>query len=589
MKIKRMLALALALVMALAMAGCGNGDATDPTGAVVKQELSVCLASEPDTLDPALNAALDGATMVIHLFSGLAKWDSDGKTVLPDLAEELPEGVVNEDGTVTYTYTLKENLKWSDGVPFKASDIAFSWKRAAATETAADYGYMFEVVKGYPDNLAVEATDDRTLVVTLNNAVNYWNELLAFPTYMPVREDVVANEGWATDPSTYVCNGPYSITAWAHDSVITLTKNENYHDADAVTMPTIKCYLSDDNNNMLANFKNGDWQLIDNVPADEIPALKTEYADEFFTVGQLGTYFICWNVNESVLPADSTLTGKEKAAAEAEIRQALALVLDRNYIVESLSQSGEIPASSFVGLGLTDFDGSQFYQNAGHSDEFDGYFDVNDVEGNFAKAVEILKKYYAFDEATQTFTNGPTFTYIYNTDSVHQSIAEYVQGAFNSVGVTIQLENQEWNTFLNTRNMGDFSVSRHGWVADYNDPITFLDMWVSNSGNNDAQLGKGAHKDLAVYSIDLTPYGYDIVVENGTWAETYDKTISVIKSCTDAETRYALMHYAEDLLMSTGCIAPIYYYTDLYMLSDNVNGFFVNPLGYKYFMYTTVE
>ena len=114
-------------------------------------------------------------------------------------------------------------------------------------------------------------------------------------------------------------------------------------------------------------------------------------------------------------------------------------------------------------------------------------------------------------------------------------------------------------------------------------------MWVSNSGNNDAQLGKGAHKDLAVYSIDLTPYGYDVVVENGTWAETYDKTISVIKSCTDAETRYALMHYAEDLLMSTGCIAPIYYYTDLYMLNSSVNGFFVNPLGYKYFMYTTVE
>jgi oligopeptide transport system substrate-binding protein len=113
-------------------------------------------------------------------------------------------------------------------------------------------------------------------------------------------------------------------------------------------------------------------------------------------------------------------------------------------------------------------------------------------------------------------------------------------------------------------------------------------MWVTASGNNDVQFGKGAHAELAMYNMDLTALGYDIKVENGTWAETYDVVISLIKTCTDIDTRYALMHVAEDLLMSTGCIVPLYFYTDIYMIDDSVEGFFANPLGYKYFMYCTI-
>jgi len=268
--------------------------------------LAVCLASEPDSLDPALNSAVDGATMLVHLFAGLATWaEVDGKLqVVADCATELPEGVVNEDGTVTYTYTLKDGLKWSDGQALTAKDFEFAWKRAASAELGADYGYMFEVVKGYgtdnKDDLAVKAIDDKTLEVTLANAVAYWNELLAFPTYFPVREDVVADEGWATEAGTYVGNGPYKMTAWEHNSVITLTKNENYHDAESVKMNELKCYLSDDSNNMLTNFKNGDWLLIDDVPTNEIANLKG--TDEFVIAGQIGTYYVCWNVNEPLLP-----------------------------------------------------------------------------------------------------------------------------------------------------------------------------------------------------------------------------------------------------------------------------------------------
>ena len=294
---------------------------------------------------------------------------------------------------------------------------------------------------------------------------------------------------------------------------------------------------------------------------------------------------------EAATEAPAEMTAEEKALAEAEIRRAISLLFDRNYIVNEIAQGGQLPASSFVAMGMTDADGSEFYQNAGHNDGFVGYYDVSEdaYEDNFSQAIEILSKYYDYDETTGQFTNFPTLTYLYNTSDAHKAIGEYLSATLASVGITMNLENQEWNTFLNTRKNGDFSVARNGWLADYNDPITFLDMWTTASGNNDVQYGKGAKKDLAIYSLDLTPYGLDIKVDNGTWAETYDVLIGEIKKCTDVENRYAMMHLAEDMLMDTGCLVPLYFYTDLFMLDDSVNGFFSNPLGYKYFYKADVD
>ena len=580
---KKLVALLLAMVMVLSCVSFASAEST----------IAVCLASEPDTIDPALNSAVDGATLTSHLFSGLAAWaqnENGNLVIVPECAAELPEPVANEDGTVTYTYTLLDGLKWSDGQALTAGDFEFAWKRAASTALGADYGYMFEVVKGYPDDLAVKATDDKTLTVTLNNAVAYWNELLAFPAYFPVRADVVSNEAWATEADTYICNGAYVISDWAHSSLITLTKNPNYFKADTITMDTIQFFLSDDANNMLANFKNGDWQLIDDVPTSEIAALKVEYPTEFVVAGQIGTYYVCWNINQEILPEGCELTGAEAEAAKAEIRKAIGLLFDRNYIVEEIGQAGQVPASSFVAMGMTDADGSEFYKNAGSAADYDGYWNTSADAyiDNWDAALAVLKKYYAYDEATGMFTNFPTLEYLYNTSEGHKAIGEYLQSVLMSVGITMNLTNQEWNTFLNTRKNGDFAIARNGWLADYNDPISFLDMWVSASGNNDIQYGKGDHADLAMYSLDLTPFGYDVKVENGTWAETYDVLISAIKTCTDTEARYAMMHMAEDQLMSTGCVVPLYFYTDIYMLDDSVQGFFSNPLGYKYFMHCTV-
>ena len=288
--------------------------------------------------------------------------------------------------------------------------------------------------------------------------------------------------------------------------------------------------------------------------------------------------------------ASAALSPEEAEAAKAEVRKAIRLLFDRQYICDEIAQANQIPASTFVCQGVGEPDGSDFMANAGRGDG-QGYYDVaqDALQANFDEAMEILKKYYTYDEASETFTDFPTMTYLYNTSDAHKAIGEYLQSALDAVGITMNMENQEWATFLNTRKAGDYSIARNGWVADYNDPICFLDMWTTASGNNDVQFGKGDHANVKNYSLDLTPFGLDTKVENGTWAETYDVLISAIKSCTDPETRFAMMHVAEDMLMETGCICPIYYYTDLFMISDSVDGFFSNPLGYKYFMYTTVE
>ena len=565
----------------------------------VGSSIAVCLASEPDTLDPALNSATDGASIISHLFSGLAKWsqDENGKLVIvPDAAKELVEGVTNPDGTVTYTYTLRDGLTWSDGKPVTAGDFEFAWQRAVSGLFVpegfwADYEYMFDVVDGYDDGvLNVKALDDKTLQVTLINWVPYWEELLAFPIYFPVREDVVENEAWATDPATLICNGAYTMTGWEHDCVITLEKNPAYVDADQIKMDKIEFYLSDDANIMVANFTNDVWQMIDDMPFSDMAALKTEYSDEYVVAGQIGTYYVCWNVDKDILPAGSGLTGAEAEKARAEIRSAISLLFDRDFIVETICQAGQVPASSFVAMGMTNPDGTQFYETAGHNDGFIGYYNVSKdaVEDNYKKAIETLKKYYDYDGMTGRFTNFPALTYLYNTSEGHKAIGEYLASQMASVGITLNLENQDWPDFKDTRHDGHYSIARNGWLADYNDPITFLDMWTTDSGNNDVQFGRGDHEKAAAYSLDLTDLGYDVNVENGTWAQTYDVLIGLIKRCIDTDVRYELMHRAEDLLMSTGCICPLYYYTDVYMISKDVKGFFSNPLGYKFFMYCTV-
>ena len=583
---KKILAVVLALVMLVSLAACG--------GSKKPEFMTLNVGAYPDTIDPALNSAVDGATYIIHVFAGLVGYeqDADGKLVLKaEMAKELPEAVKNEDGSVSYTYVLRDDLKWSDGSALTAADFVYAWNRAASPATGADYGYMFEVIDGYaemnemdddgnllnPDaKLNVTASEDgKSLTVVLPVDVPYFHELCAFPTYMPIKQDVVdANgEAWATKAETYIGNGPYKVTELTQTQM-TLEKNEYFYNADAVKSDKIVFAFNDDDSSLLTNYQNGSYLFIDSVPNDEIKNLTGQ--KDFFVEGQLGTYYVSFNVND---PALDGFTEAEKA----DIRKAMGLMIDRNYICEEIGQAGQVPAAGFVAMGLTEPDGKEFIDKNGVNRDGKGYYSVakEDYTANCAEAVELLK---GVAESSGKFTideNGkmtgfPKLVYLTNEGSGHEAIAEYLQQAWGVYGIEIEIQVQEWATFLNTRKNGDYSVARNGWLGDYNDPISFLDMWITSSGNNDCQFGKGAHASYAGYG-------------DKKWADSYDAIIGKVKTSTDAEERFTLMHDAEDILMETGAICPIYYYTDIFMCNEMIDGFFASPLGYKYFMYATIK
>ena len=580
MKMRKLLSVSLAFAMILgcmAFAGCGKKDAG----------MTLNVGAYPDTVDPALNSAVDGATYIVHVFSGLVGFEQDesGKLVLtPECATELPAPVKMDDGKTSYTFKLREGLKWSDGTPLTANDFVYAWNRAADPATAADYGYMFEVIDGYTElmegtgKLNVTASADGTeLTVVLPVDVPYFHELCAFPAYMPVRQDIIEANGdaWATKPDTYIGNGAYKVTEFTQTQMV-LEKNEHFYNADAVKTEKLVFAFNSDDASLLTNFQNGSYLFIDSVPNDEIKSLQEgEYKDQFYVTGQLGTYYVSFNVNDSALEG---FTEVEKA----KIRQALGLMIDRNYICEEIGQAGQVPAAGFVAMGLTEPDGKEFIEKNGPNRDGAGYYSVADEDytANCDAAVALLKEVAAsskkFTVDGSKVVGFPTLTYITNDGSGHEAIAAYLQQVWGNYGFDIKVEVQEWATFLNTRKEGNYSIARNGWLGDYNDPISFLDMWVSGSGNNDCQFGKGAH---ASYN------GYD----GKTWGESYDAIIAEVKSSSDANKRFELMHDAEDILMESGAICPIYYYTDIFMCSDKIDGFFASPLGFKYFMYATVK
>ena len=563
---KKFLALALASVMAVSVAACGSSSSTNDTSAADSSttteaadttasadgyNLAVCLASEPMTIDPALNSAVDGAIMANHMFEGLVKWVDNGSgeaELAPGQAESW-EKTVNDDGTVTYAIKMRDGIKWSDGKDVTAGDFEYSWKRLADPATAADYCYMIDMVQGYAevadgsadkDTLGIKAIDDKNLEITLSYDCPYFEEIMAFPATFPVRQDIVeGNEEWTYSPETYIGNGAYKMVEWSHNAYILTEKSETYYDYEKLGPDTIKYTLLDDNNAMLAAFNSGELNFIMNFPTDE---MANYLASGQITVAPyIGTYYVCFNTEDEVF-------------SNPLVRQAFSLVIDRNYIVENVSQSGEVPATGYVPSGVYDAEGA-------NGDDFrtvgGEYYSVSadDYQANCDKARELL--------AEAGYPNGegfPAVEYMYNTDDRHKAIAEALQNMWQTeLGVTVNLSNQDWNVLLKSRKDGDFQIARNGWIADYNDPCSFLDMWYTGGGNNDAQYSN----------------------------PEYDALIDAAKATSDQTERMAAFHKAEDLLIGQDSVlAPIYFYTNPYMLSDNISGMYYTPLGYFFFGYT---
>ena len=586
---KKTLSLLLSLVFVVSLlAGCGNPgtapatptpDANPETSGTPAPEgtpapsaggpfeITLNIASEPQSIDPALNSAVDGAIMLGHMFEGLMKWKdsevetpgSDGTCTNAELTEgqaESYEKVVNDDGTVTYTFKIRSDARRSDGKPVTAGDFVYSWQRLVTPETAADYNYMIdsvvnanEIMAGDmdPTELAVSAPDDSTFVVTLTSDLPYFLEVCAFPATFPVRQDVTTkedgtpNDQWTFDVASYLSNGPYKLTAWNHNSEIVMEPNEQYYDAANLGPDKITFKLMDDQNAMLSGFNSGELDFIEDVPQAELPSLIA--SGDLKIVDYIGTYYVCYQTQKA--PFD-----------DPRVRQAFTLAVDRTFIVDKVTQAGQVPANGFVPAGVYDAAGStgdDFRTVGGAYYSIEGDADYS-YEANCEKARELL--------AEAGYPNGegfPVVEYLYNTSDAHKAVAEALQNMWETeLGVKVTLNNQEWAVFLQTRKDGNYSIARNGWIADYNDPMAFLDMWLTGGGNNDAQY---ANAD-------------------------YDAKIQEAKNTTDPAARMKLMHEAENIIMGQDwALGPLYFYTQKYMLSDRVGGMFYTPLGYFFFSY----
>lgn len=578
---QRLLAFFLALTMVLALSGCHKDGSTaseapsetpsgspsaSPSGtpsetpspspsaaAADTFDLAVSLAAEPATIDPAYNTAMAGGIMLQHLFEGLMKWVDSGKAVdsranaaqlAPGMAESY-ERAENEDGTVTYTFYLRD-AKWSDGKAVTAGDFAYAWRRLVDPATSAGYSYLLscvvnakEVMNGTKESseLAVEAVDDKTFQVTVND-VPYFIQLCAFPATFPVRQDVIEKNGdqWAYAPETCVSNGPYKLSVWEHNSQIVMVPNEHYYDPAGQGPDSITFRLTDDQEVMLSAFNSGELDFIKSVPVDEVSGLLL--SGELHLMDYIGTYFLSFQTEKE--PFDDPL-----------VRKAFTLAVDRDYLVERVTQTGETPAGALVPPGVYDAagaTGSGFRATGG--DCFDP--SKEGVEANREEARRLL--------AEAGYPNGegfPEVEYLYSKGAVHQAVAEALEEMWEDVlGVQVTLTGQEWSEFLLNRKDGNYSIARNSWIADYNDPMSFLDLWQSGGGSNDARYA----------------------------SEDYDALIQEAMDTTDADRRMELMHQAEDLLITQDfALCPLYFYTQKYMLSDQVDGMYYTPLGYFFF------
>ena len=454
-------------------------------------ELALQIASEPDKLDPALNSTVDGACLAILAFSGLYAYDENGQ-----LVPELAESYEMSDDALTYTFKMRDGLKWSDGETLDANDVVYSWNRLANPDTAADYSYLKSAIATNDDGtLQIEASEDgKTFTVHLTAPCAYFLDLCAFPAFYPVPQQAVESAAGAdTNPGAwaleagFVTSGPMKLTAWNHNESMTYEPNENYWAADKVSLTKINFMLSSDDTAIYNAFKDGSLQFADTIATDVMATVKD--TPEFHKIDTLGTYYCGFNVN-SELFAGKTV---EQAAG---MRKAFSLLIDREYIVETIAQAGQEPANTFIPTGMADGNGGEFRKNDDAytypDKENVGYYNPKLTDDTVDEARELLKEAgYEFDDNGMLSESTPIdITYLTNDSEGNVKIGEAIQQDLAAIGINLTVETREWSVFLNERKEGKFDFAREGWLADYNDPINMLEMWESTSGNNDMQFGK---------------------------------------------------------------------------------------------------
>ena len=562
-KTARMLALILASGLVLTACGGGSGAGGGSTTAAEKNaggaaeaqaqqeggngvDLTVRVGPKVETIDPALNSAVDGGNIIVQAFETLLIVDQDNKLV----SGQAEKYEISEDGLV-YTFHLRDGLKWSDGSDLKASDFVFAWKRLADPEVAAPYGAdMLGYVKGYAEAaagdieaLSVSAPDDKTFVVELAAPCVYFEKLVTHVSTVPVQPATVEANGdqWALEPSTYISNGPFKMQEWVPGSHVTFVKNENYWNAGAVTVNSLKFALMEDTNAYYNAFKTGELDLIKEPPTEEVPNLKG--TDEFFLDPIMGTYYI--DFNNAKAPFDNP-----------DVRKALSLAIDREYVANVVMQGTYTPATNFVGPGISDAEPGTFFEDVTRQNNGGDRFDVSNHDADLAKAKELL--------AAAGYPEGqglPVLEYMSNDAGYHKVVAEYLQSCWKELGVTMDIKILEWSTFTPTRRKGDYQIARDGWVYDYDDPSNMLNLFNSISGNNSAKYNN----------------------------PEMDKLLNEANSTADLAVHYQKLHEAENLLLEESGIAPVAYYNDFWMQKSNLKGIWHSPYGYWFFQYAYFE
>ncbi|MEN8076358.1 peptide ABC transporter substrate-binding protein [Clostridioides difficile] len=553
-KLKKLCAVLMAATVSTSLLfGCGNSNAADKNDSTntkseytsksedVKQELVFNLGADPETIDPTLNTASEAASIIVNAFECIMTLDENDNAI-EGAAESLD---VSDDGLV-YTIKLRKDGKWSDGEPVVADNFYYSWMRALTKETAAEYSYQLYYIKNAEkyyngeataDEVGIKIVDDYTLEVTLEAPTSYFPQLLAFPTYAPLREDIVSAdpEGWATKPETYVSNGAFKLVKWDMKDQLVFEKNDNYWNKDSVKLDKVTFKLVTDETTAYSELQAGNFDVVNSVPTNEIEPGKE--AGLVHVMPKLGTYFFAINVGKQ----DTLSEDVKKALSNKLVRQAINLAVDRQEIIDNVAKAEQVPAYSFVPQGIYNADGSEFANKE--------YFAPSDMDGNVEKAKELLKE--------AGYENGeglPTIELMYNSEGAHKDICQIIQQNLAEVGINVELTNQEWAVFLNTRQNGEYEFARHGWIGDYSDPMTFLDMWVTGGGNNDCGFSNAE----------------------------YDKLIADAKVETDLTKRTEMLRKAEDILMDEMPIIPIYYYTTVMGWKENVKGIQVSVLGNVY-------
>lgn len=547
MKKSLVLVLSMLMILSFALSACApkapaeTPGAETPAPAAEPKIFRTNNMSEPGSLDPALAQGTHESWVLDHVFEGLMARDPSGISV-PGMAASYTLA----DDEVTYTFKLRDGVTWSNGDPVTAHDFEYAWKRALDPDLAADYAFQLYYLKGGEayntgagsvDDVGVKAIDDKTLEVVLATPTAYFLELTSFYTYYPVNKKVVeANADWAKSADTHVSNGPFKLTGWEHNATITLAKNDGYYNKDAIKLDGIELAIISDENTAWQKYLGGEFDFLTPLPQAVVAQLKAEGNPELVIGGEVGTYY--YNLNNKLKPFDN-----------AKIRKALSLTLDRQTICDKIAQGGQLPAEGVVPFGMLDENNKEYRDGAGKLVEYN---------------VEEGKKLFAEGLAETGFKveDFKKFTLLYNTSEAHKIIAQAAQEMWRTnLGIELTLENVDFQVKLDREKAGDYQISRAGWIGDYIDPMTFIDLWVSDGAFNDAKYNN----------------------------PEYDRLVKESKATTDQNIRMANMRKAEQLLMEAMPIVPVYFYTQPYAQKPYVSGVFKPLNRYPIFTFADMD